>query len=351
MKLLAWNVFILFILIVNLNWTVDTLLLEPQDEEHERSDEAFVSSEYSVKFASHLSKDQIQEIAKRAGFTRIIEVPGLGKNFYRLSLDESEHKDAPSESTDDETSSAGKSKRDHIEIKRALSQDNHVKWLRREVYLEREKRQPPLRTGSNRRERRSSITKDPEADKEYYISNTGQTSGPKGFDSCIKPAWDEGLTGKGIRTTILDDGMDYTHEDLKNQYDANSSTDLNGNDNDPFPNDKDPYNAHGTKCAGTIAAEKDNGVCGVGIAPGSKVGSIRMLDGKATDSLEANALSFHRDYIHQYSCSWGPKDNGKNFWSTREVRKNCFGARGKAWKRRSWIIVCVGNWKRRNHAR
>lgn len=40
---------------------------------------------------------------------------------------------------------------------------------------------------------------------------------------------------------------------------------------------------------------------------------IRMLDGKATDTLEGSSLSFHSSYIDIYSCCWGPKDDGKRF--------------------------------------
>ena len=36
-----------------------------------------------------------------------------------------------------------------------------------------------------------------------------------------------------------------------------------------------------------------------------------MLDGKATDALEANALSFQRNYIDIYVATWGPRDNGR----------------------------------------
>ena len=37
---------------------------------------------------------------------------------------------------------------------------------------------------------------------------------------------------------------------------------------------------------------------------------IRMLDGRVTDRLEAEALGFNRDHIDIYSCSWGPNDDG-----------------------------------------
>ena len=129
--------------------------------------------------------------------------------------------------------------------------------------------------------------------------------------------------------------MDHTHPDLKDNYDPAASTDLNGRDPDPFPNDSDAYNAHGTKCSGTIAAKANNGICGVGIAPEASIGAVRMLDGKATDSLEADALSFNYSHIDIYSCSWGPKDNGRTFGRPGKLGRmsleasTTFGRKGK----------------------
>ena len=40
---------------------------------------------------------------------------------------------------------------------------------------------------------------------------------------------------------------------------------------------------------------------------------IRMLDGKATDTIEGSSLSYRADYIDIYSCCWGPKDDGTRF--------------------------------------
>ena len=38
-----------------------------------------------------------------------------------------------------------------------------------------------------------------------------------------------------------------------------------------------------------------------------------MLDGQATDALEASALGFKGDHIDIYINCWGPKDDGKTF--------------------------------------
>lgn len=36
-----------------------------------------------------------------------------------------------------------------------------------------------------------------------------------------------------------------------------------------------------------------------------------MLDGRVTDTLEGEAVSFNRTHIDIYSASWGPNDDGK----------------------------------------
>ena len=74
-----------------------------------------------------------------------------------------------------------------------------------------------------------------------------------------------------------------------------------------MPTQKDDI--HGTRCAGEIAAAPNN-ACGVGVAYGAKVAGLRILSGRVTDSMEADALTYKWDLNHIYSNSWGPYDNG-----------------------------------------
>jgi subtilisin family serine protease len=70
--------------------------------------------------------------------------------------------------------------------------------------------------------------------------------------------------------------------------------------------------SHGTRCAGEVAAKRDNGICGVGVAYDSKIAGIRMLDQPyMTDLIEANSMGHEPDLIDIYSASWGPTDDGK----------------------------------------
>ena len=54
--------------------------------------------------------------------------------------------------------------------------------------------------------------------------------------------------------------------------------------------------SHGTRCAGEVSAEADNGICGVGVAFNSRIAGIRMLDQPyMTDVIEAASMSFRPD--------------------------------------------------------
>lgn len=148
---------------------------------------------------------------------------------------------------------------------------------------------------------------------QWYLKNTGQNGGKARLDLNVEAAWAQGVTGKNVTTAIMDDGVDYMHPDLYNNYNARASYDFSSNDPYPFPRYTDDwFNSHGTRCAGEVAASRDNNVCGVGVAYDSMVAGIRMLDQPyMTDLIEANSMGHKPDLIDIYSASWGPTDDGR----------------------------------------
>lgn len=137
--------------------------------------------------------------------------------------------------------------------------------------------------------------------------------------------WDMGYTGKGVISSFVDDGIDYNSEDLKANFVGNLSS-LTGrihsslapqdavdshdfNDHEELPTPKLDDDRHGTRCAGQVAAVK-NDACGIGIAYESKVAGVRILSGPISDVDEAAALNHGFQNVSLYSCSWGPPDNG-----------------------------------------
>lgn len=206
----------------------------------------------------------------------------------------------------------GRRKRREVDNVETLLSEEKIKWVEQQCVLEREKRSivPDYVQSIHST---SYLIHDPMYNEQWYLNNVGQSSGPSGLDINVLPVWAQGISGKGVVVAILDDGLDHTHPDLRANYDARASYDFNDYDEDPMPNSKDSSNCHGTKCAGEVAAEAGNDICGVGVAFNSSIGGIRMLDGNVTDTIEGSALSFKKDFIDIYSCAWGPKDDGKRF--------------------------------------
>ncbi|XP_059486972.1 furin-like protease 1 isoform X2 [Neocloeon triangulifer] len=156
--------------------------------------------------------------------------------------------------------------------------------------------------------------------KEMWYLNRG-----KGLDMNVQPAWQDGITGKGVVVSILDDGIETDHPDLIRNYDPQASYDVNNHDDDPMPRyDILDSNRHGTRCAGEVAAVANNSMCSVGIAFGSSVGGVRMLDGDVTDAVEARSLSLNPQHIDIYSASWGPDDDGKTVDGPGELARRAF---------------------------
>jgi len=121
------------------------------------------------------------------------------------------------------------------------------------------------------------------------------------------------VTGKGIVIAIVDDGLQHTHPELIDRYDAINSHNFNsGAPHNPAP--QHPRDGHGTSAAAVAVAQDNNGHCGRGVAPGAKVAGIRLIAGPVDDATETEALTFNAlGSIDIFSCSWGPMDSGDIF--------------------------------------
>ena len=70
------------------------------------------------------------------------------------------------------------------------------------------------------------------------------------------------IPGRGITVAVYDDGVQYTHHDLNNNYDASQHITIGGSLHDPIP--AASADNHGTAVAGLIGAE-NNGSGTVGV--------------------------------------------------------------------------------------
>ncbi|XP_050720497.1 uncharacterized protein LOC127000612 isoform X2 [Eriocheir sinensis] len=130
------------------------------------------------------------------------------------------------------------------------------------------------------------------------------------YDINVASVWESGITGRGVTVCVIDDGLEWRHPDLRNNYSPAGSYDLNADDPDPSPVKNGERNEHGTRCAGEIAAVA-NSVCGVGVAYQANISGIRVLGERMTDSMEAAAFVQGLAVNDIYSCSWGPDDDGR----------------------------------------
>ncbi len=124
----------------------------------------------------------------------------------------------------------------------------------------------------------------------------------------VEGAW-EYATGTGVSIAVLDQGAEYTHEDLAANYSPDLSYDFLAGDADPAP--EDATENHGTAVAGIIAAD-NNGLGGVGIAYDATFGSVRIVNSEenyeqyiADANATANALNYAMDSVDIYNNSWG----------------------------------------------
>ncbi|XP_022060039.1 proprotein convertase subtilisin/kexin type 6-like [Acanthochromis polyacanthus] len=200
---------------------------------------------------------------------------------------------------------------------RFIHMDPKVDWAQQQVVKPRVKRHAP-----------SDVNvihfNDPKWSNMWYIHCNDKSHHCRS-EMNILAAWQRGYTGKNVVITIVDDGIERNHPDLAQNYDHLASYDVNGNDHDPTPRyDSRSENIHGTRCAGEVAAAANNSHCIVGIAYNAHIGGIRMLDGDVTDIVEAKSLGIRPDYIHIYSASWGPKDDGKTVDGPGPLTKQAF---------------------------
>lgn len=184
---------------------------------------------------------------------------------------------------------------------------------------------------------------DPMYPNQWHYKNTGVnhqgitvSSFVKGCDINVEPVWKRGFTGDSdVIVSVVDGGIDYTHEDLADNMWVNQ-TELNGkdgvdDDNNGYVDDIYGYNflrsssniefdQHGTHVAGTIAAVNNNGIGVCGIAGGNAAKGekgVRVMSCQVIYGQSAVAVDHYGEAI-KYGA-----DNGavisQNSWGYRNA--------------------------------
>lgn len=137
--------------------------------------------------------------------------------------------------------------------------------------------------------------------------------------------------GEGVVVAVIDSGLDYNHEDIRDNVWINTQEIVGNNtddDNNGYvddvkgwdfitydgsPDDNDPMDdvGHGTHVAGTIAAVTNNGIGVASVAPKSKIMTLKGLDsgGGAIDDLARAILYAADNGARVINASWGGKVN------------------------------------------
>jgi hypothetical protein len=95
----------------------------------------------------------------------------------------------------------------------------------------------------------------------------------------------ESVTGRRVRVAVIDSGVERTHPDLLRQIELSE---------DFVAGRAGPAEAHGTAVAGIIAAQADNGVGIVGVAPQARLLALRACWQQAAGSTLCSSLSLAR---------------------------------------------------------
>ena len=137
---------------------------------------------------------------------------------------------------------------------------------------------------------------------QWHLKNAGRNGATAGEDINIESVWDT-YKGNGIHIAVVDRGMHFAHEDLKDNVDTALNYDYTPETPSIYVHD----NNHGTAVSGLIAA-RDNDLGVRGVAPRATIYGYNLRDND-TDINEADAMTRNRVETVVSNNSWGPRDD------------------------------------------
>jgi subtilisin family serine protease len=185
--------------------------------------------------------------------------------------------------------------------------------------------------------------------RQWHLDNTGQSGGTPGADINAPEAWEITTGDPNIVIAVLDSGVDSNHPDLVNNLVP--GYDFYDNDDRPDPSTDHWLNAHGTCCAGLIAARGNNGIGVAGVTWRCKIMPIRIFSVRAdgtevwtTQDDRATALRWaaaNRADILSNSWCWGLNPLPIIYSGILDVTKS--GGMGRDGKG-CIVLFAAGNW-------
>ncbi len=172
---------------------------------------------------------------------------------------------------------------------------------------------------------------------QWPLHNTGQIGGNPPIAGVVDvdidapEAWDIQPSAEGVIVAVIDTGVRYTHQDLKNSMWKNpgetgldaqgldKATNKVDDDNNGYVDDVHGINSigykngnpidthgHGSHCSGVIAASSNDGIGMTGVAPKAKIMACKFLNPSGTTSNAIECVEYARKMgAHIMSNSWG----------------------------------------------
>ena len=137
---------------------------------------------------------------------------------------------------------------------------------------------------------------------QWHLVNEGQLGGLAGPDLNVESVWDS-YKGAGINVVVVDDGLDYEHEDLSTNVDTTKNHSYVDGET---VRDMNPW--HGTSVGGIIAAD-DNEIGVRGVAPDVTIYAHNLLaEGQFNSVNAADAMIRNMVTTAVNNNSWGPDE-------------------------------------------
>jgi len=127
---------------------------------------------------------------------------------------------------------------------------------------------------------------------QWHLHNTGQSGGTRDADINAPEAWEITTGDPNTVVAVIDFGVDSNHPDLVNNLVP--GYDFDEHDNSPDPRSDEAIFAHGTECAGLIAAQGNNDIGVTGAAWDCKIMPIRIDITGDTPTNEADIATAYR---------------------------------------------------------
>src|SRR5688572_30237778 len=170
------------------------------------------------------------------------------------------------------------------------------------------------------------LPRDPQFNDQWALANSGQRGGKQGADISATLAWATTTGSEDVVVAVLDSGVDYAHEDLRENmwmrpasmapyHDSELGTVDDENGYSAIEGIPDPMdeNGHGTHCAGIIGAEGENNLGIAGVNWNIKIMPLKFMNsggfGTTKDAIEAINYVIDRKRagvnVRVISASWG----------------------------------------------